>query len=679
MRTLLFNFLVVNQHLIMLIFYVGLLLFLSYLIIYWGIDILYILLRREKASFNLWVDRIIPCLLLVSPYGLVVTIMEGTILEKCWIIIFSHLLNTVLLRYLSNLRGWDIINNTFHSWKHPRLYFHIHLAFLYPLLFFGYLLIFRYIRLGSVLDLSVIFPESEIVYCLSLFLVTYWLAWVYLVILSFQDLRKRLWYYTSTLGFSLHITLLRYNCYFKVLRPLYKILYIVNNYLILLENDGRDKEKFPYWRQGVRYLYFHPSLFPLTLFFFLVLELLTKNGHLYYGLYGLFWYPIIAAIVWLFYTFVWSNFVQHSCLNDYLCKNWEAPKFPEAFWYFFQDPEWFYNFQWTFSPEEETYVANLAKQHAWHLRKKTTIDLHYWQLMERCQNKSYVIRTAAAFRSIHYGARWVHTTTNGQRPLHSGLGFVVRGFFEHLALINSSWSNYNAILRNIKLNKIDFKLPDNFYVPHPNVNIYPARNFPEFLENNLVTNFQIWAENGVILEPYLNQKLSFYVQACPDLVANFAASFYEFKGIVGLDQKTNPGKGLFKILSQTTSLRYKNMLRMLAQDMENKGIASDATRIHLKKLINSCENLTEHTQIWAQGAHFYPYTYMPPIRVAENFCTQLLTDEAKVELVKAMERLLWLSDEFYRHKIPPLHEYQFSEGILTLAKSIVAYIPENLH
>lgn len=252
------------------------------------------------------------------------------------IIIFSHLLNTVLLRYLSNLRGWDIINNTFHSWKHPRLYFHIHLAFLYPLLFFGYLLIFRYIRLGSVLDLSVIFPESEIVYCLSLFLVTYWLAWVYLVILSFQDLRKRLWYYTSTLGFSLHITLLRYNCYFKVLRPLYKILYIVNNYLILLENDGRDKEKFPYWRQGVRYLYFHPSLFPLTLFFFLVLELLIKKGHLYYGLYGLFWYPIIAAIVWLFYTFVWSNFVQHSCLNDYLCKNWEAPKFLKRFGTFFK-------------------------------------------------------------------------------------------------------------------------------------------------------------------------------------------------------------------------------------------------------------------------------------------------------------------------------------------------------
>jgi hypothetical protein len=159
-------------------------------------------------------------------------------------------------------------------------------------------------------------------------------------------LRTYLWNALYVLVYSFHIKLLGNKIYFKVMEKLFKFNFLCFS-LISLGGPVFYKSStkhYSWWRRLRSYLWFHPYWFTIIMFLCLFLELIINKGQIYFGLYLICFYPIVRGIIYLLYSFGNSKWVLDCCLSDYTSCRWDFVKYPEVFWIYVDDAEFYYGF-----------------------------------------------------------------------------------------------------------------------------------------------------------------------------------------------------------------------------------------------------------------------------------------------------------------------------------------------
>lgn len=91
----------------------------------------------SQYPFNIFLDRIIPLILIISPTLLILLLNPNNIswLQKFSYIILIHIIILIpVMHYWSHLRRWNNKEDYFiyYSWTHPRLYKDITITLIYP-------------------------------------------------------------------------------------------------------------------------------------------------------------------------------------------------------------------------------------------------------------------------------------------------------------------------------------------------------------------------------------------------------------------------------------------------------------------------------------------------------------------------------------------------------------------
>ena len=185
--------------------------------------------NMPQYPFNNFLDRYIPILTLIMPTCIILFEKPfASWFSRLFLLILIHIVILIpLFNHWSNLRSWSINGDLqlYESWYHPRLYKHISIAVLYPLLWGLFFSLSRYLRLGTTYNIEkLIFtlPEDTIV---VLFLIPHLILWFLIPLSYIIFLRTYLWDQLTILLYSLHIYLLKNNIYFKIMEFLYKMIF----------------------------------------------------------------------------------------------------------------------------------------------------------------------------------------------------------------------------------------------------------------------------------------------------------------------------------------------------------------------------------------------------------------------------------------------------------------------
>ena len=157
-----------------------------------------------------------------------------TLIQKFGLIILIHSFIIIPLFYLwAKQRYWfsQTTGLSYNSWSHPRLFFNIALALIYPLLWGCYFSFIRYLCLGTELHFFTILDyfwsiETLIIllFILSgLFNIIVWFLLLWSVFIFF---RTYLWNSFSIIMYALHLELIRFNCYVFFMEKIYKLHFL---------------------------------------------------------------------------------------------------------------------------------------------------------------------------------------------------------------------------------------------------------------------------------------------------------------------------------------------------------------------------------------------------------------------------------------------------------------------
>lgn len=631
-----------------------------------------------QYPFNKWLDRIIPLVFLLSP-SLCILILhpfESWFTRLILLILIHIFLIIPMFHYWSQYRRWNDVENkfTYGSWNHPRLYKHIAIASIYPLLWGIYFSISRYLKLGSTIHIYEYFSFIDIdTIILLIFLVFYLVIYVFIILYQLSLLRRYLWSELSSLLYSIHIVLLHYYPYFRIMELIFKFGFLVRSlisingpiyYRQLNESFYTTESKIRYI---TNYLYYHPGWFTL-IFLLSILSEIVITGQLYYGIYTLFLYPLIRGTLSCFFTYNRTEFIFDCCFSDYIYRHWINPHYPSIFWMYFKDAEYFFNFQHDFNQYEVDVITQQLHKSTWKFRKVSQ-DIHQDLLDVRVNQigklikykRSFRMRLAAAYVSSNR-VRWTHTQAFVK--YHSCTALFARSIYDRIVLSNSSWRNVELIQRL----KIVETTPQNMYINYGQTFKYNRKYFIGVHEENIPSNFKLLIEKGVKVEPYEKTYIPVYMpQDSPDVVLTFENSMFIDQRIHALDQKTgNPGLGKSLLLSEITEHRYKTTIDRLSQELINLNISNDHIKIVLIQLKNSCLDFKQHQLIWSENLHLFPSTHVPPMKVPQNFSYQEFSEEALRQIKISELRMKSVSDYLTFKKIPQVNHGTFPSEALNL-------------
>jgi len=372
--------------------------FIAFLSLFFMIMVLFLDLTYRPQSkqypFNIILDRIMPCIILIIPTFLILNLninKETTWLQKFGYIIIIHCFIIIpLFYYWSKHRHWDMYNNniTFKTWNSPKLYLDLSVAIIYPA-FWGFLFSYlRYIRLGNELDLTKYFNSSLINTIIVLvFLWPYVSFWFFTLIKLFLELKKFLWQEFSNIAISIMFILLRSKLIFKILEKFFQLSFLWITFVICNIFIYRKKS---FIRKQIHRLYLNSYilwLLPLISCFF---ELLYTKGILYYSLYILVGFLFLRTIVQALNAFngPTNDWVLLCCYSNYMNYNWTEAYFPTRFWLNFNDIRKDYKNYPPLSKEVENHVLNIAKTYALKDNKLRNMHFHvYMRLMNNPRTK----------------------------------------------------------------------------------------------------------------------------------------------------------------------------------------------------------------------------------------------------------------------------------------------------
>ena len=135
--------------------------------------------------YNIMLDWNNPIIFIFLPCIIVFQLWNFSWLEKfqfALLIQISFILPVIT--YWANQRNWQ--TNTIKTWNNPQLLLDIVIATKYPFFFCLLFQIFRYLRFGNPVDLNIYCNNNVFnIIIISIFLLPYILAWLFLFILKF--------------------------------------------------------------------------------------------------------------------------------------------------------------------------------------------------------------------------------------------------------------------------------------------------------------------------------------------------------------------------------------------------------------------------------------------------------------------------------------------------------------
>jgi hypothetical protein len=387
----------------------------------------------KEIPWTFFKDRLLPLLLLFMPiFGIFIF---SVWLHKLIFLLGLHIFCVIpLLTFWNKYRGLPDINQESNSWKHSQVYIHIALAMLYPLIFVLYFSIIRYLRLGETFDIRnfpIMLDLDLIIFSIFLLpLILYWILVVYIII---RKLRTDLWAYTASISYSIHVKMLTYQDYFFIMEKIFKLAFLNHDVISLSCGATTYDSKNVFWfRKVLSYIYYHPFILTIIFISSLCIELILNKGVMYYGIYTLFYYPLIYSIMHFLNMFGSTNFIQDVCMSDYINLRVDSLRYSEKFWIYFANPEYYYGFAHKLPARvlqklnETALISSIITES----KSKRTQQLFYrvWglkyvyygqknmksnkisEVILLGQPRRWSIRVAGIFKN-KYKIRWFHTTS----------------------------------------------------------------------------------------------------------------------------------------------------------------------------------------------------------------------------------------------------------------------------
>lgn len=250
------------------------------------------------------------------------------------------------------------------------------------------------------------------------------------------------------------------------------------------------------------WFYENTYIFNLLIIFLLYVEIhITEK--LFFGLYLLFFFPIIKFFFTSFLNIDRKNIILEICFVDYLNKNWVNCRYPRHFWNYFDGADFWFEKTYELNQEESKVVETMKNYH--YLRfeqfRKISREEHENQLLNRItksNNKNVLkLKKKASFLYTN-GIRYFHSSKTLLYPLpqriqefHRGCAYFSRNIFDNIVLLNDNFSNHHIGLKLAYSQKFNIPEPKNLYVTLSD-NIILRKNisqYQDFLDENLLTNF----------------------------------------------------------------------------------------------------------------------------------------------------------------------------------------------
>jgi hypothetical protein len=309
------------------------------------------------------------------------------------------------------------------------------LGLIYPAFWGFYLSCLRYLRMGLTIDfnyyLSYITPDIFVVFS---FILIYIFPLLFNFILFCNQLRIILWDHTASLSYSIHLRLLRYYIYFRLCELIYKGHFVYHDVLSGCTGATTwDLKNTSFYRQWLSYIYYHPILITISVFFIVLIELFVFKGKLYYSLYILFFYPLIFSLFRCFSAFGFSDLILDVCLSDYVALNFTNPRYKSQFWLYISSPTFWFGFEHQYSPDlldvlnRTILLESIARKYStrfrmnilyriWGRRYITMKEKPYSSSISTGYPKRWGIRLAGHYSYLK-GVRWFHSNRVLYAPL----------------------------------------------------------------------------------------------------------------------------------------------------------------------------------------------------------------------------------------------------------------------
>jgi hypothetical protein len=383
-----------------------------------------IFFREIKDNYHNYLDRSIPLAIITIPLLLCILSKE-VLFNKVIFLIFALLILLPTFSLWAHIRNWHEETMSYFFYYHPRHTLLFLDASVYPIVVIFYFTLIRYLRLATDVNVYKIFESYY--YLIPWILATLPLIVVILFFLSHKFLIIREYYWIRLLELlqAINIKLLQNKLYFKVMEKLHKFSYFI--YIVV--TDGFSV--FPHKRSNYvfsrltairllivrffRFIYWKSAIRGLLIIFLLVLEIFINDGILHYGLYMLFFYPLVKAIMLNIVEFSQMDFVHVTCISDYLAHNWKHIHYPHYFWWCVDEAEDMFPIIWNidaFPEKTQNLIAILRKQTHDQERVFKTLEnsLQLCSMYDRTLRikTTFFPRLAITYRQF-YHTRWVHT------------------------------------------------------------------------------------------------------------------------------------------------------------------------------------------------------------------------------------------------------------------------------
>ena len=657
-----------------------------------------------QLPFNLILDRVVPSIVLLLPSILILSLPSSTawITKFGYIIIIHSILIGPMFYFWSKHRSWSSQNKTnINRWSHPLFFLHMAIAIIYPAIWGLYFTIVRYLRLsenGIIITFSFDTLESITVF---FFLLPHIILWILLFLRGIQHVKDFIWTFVETLLFSFHISLLRFDSYFSVLRCIHKFSFIIYNFISLVAPLNIypfyiNKYSFSLYRRVIHKLYCYPFICTITLFSMILVEiLLTKR--IYYGLYLLFIYPIIYSILRNIIDFVASlSFIEHVCLVDYMLLKTERIRYPYRFYFFLNDNNSHFGV-----------VINIPKEvfNTWEdgYHYACTHYSKYRQgfsgkLLQRvsgvCRNnkfepipsiiyskQAYYKRLKIAYLKT-YSTRWYHTTRvlhsplsiSGTKEMYNKLHPIVlrlaSSTIDHLALMDNNIP-FHIIQKNADQTNKKYRLTELFTHNSNIITPIECTHFVDVVETIQAHMFIPLTEKNVIAGTIGGMRLRYprehfaSMQQNPDVGLFLGDSSLSCKQSIGIDFKNIMGK---------TKYSCRNQVSVGDVDTYFQGLAEYGTFLQKKhpevyRLTESVldqlryvvrnGNWEAQLEVWSTNLHNFPLRGKPPLWFNKNLCRETLITSVQQQIDDKIRYFRLISKIAYNLNIP---EENFSES-----------------
>lgn len=621
---------------------------------------------------NSLISGILAFVLLCSPiiFGLFIINLKFFSLPSVILAVFLFHILVLPLQFILNSRNnWDkdFLNATFFSWLHPRILKHVSLALIYPYIFGLYYSIIRYSRLGSYvfLDISKVAPYQ---YFILLFFLTF--SFLFILLLPFiekffmvlSSFRNYLWEQTTDLFYSFYIYLLSKNYIFKFLEKAYKSYYFLA-FFIGVKNITYflSSTKLPWYRYVFSYLFYNfLNIIVISTFLSIFLEIVFTRGHIYYGLYLLFFMPFVRFFFYLWQSLCLTPFYRDVCLADYLYTSWDELKDPQSFPIFVESAHVFFPIVVDLKPSQVIKLKEIEKKfnvRSWEFRRKTIPVRHRSQLVERVRNHPWGFRFAANYYDTHnkrfyHSSPVLHTIPKTIAPwksippleknLHSGVAALCQSPMQKAAIFNANYLLYDFILRMEKRTG-GFSLHKETFisgVAPPRVN---EKSFTIHTEEAARSFFYpIQASFGIVPSRFSRSMPVSYVektQQAPDVLLDGRNSITSDKRIHSYDLKAGKVTRTNNIVSTCQDeTSYKTLIGWHKKYM---GILGTDPKIEsvLSELTHNYGDIPEQQNILFANSHLFSGLHMPPLPCPNHFYTGWFSIKGQNAYCKAQDIL----------------------------------------